>query len=55
MSENAKLFDIDLPDYNGTPYTFIMKNGELVDYLNGVVTKDSLEVFLKNNDIINQR
>ena len=52
-NENARLFAIDLPDYNGTPYTFIMRNGEVVDYLNGVVTKDSLEIFLKNNDIIN--
>lgn len=52
-SEYDELFSINFPDYGGTPYTFIMHNGEVIDYLDGVVTKDTLYEFLRRNDIIN--
>ena len=51
-SENDELFSLDFPNYNGTPYTFVMLNGEVIDYLNGTVTKDTLNDFLINNNLI---
>lgn len=53
QSEYDELFSINLKGYNGTPYTFVMLNGEVIDYLDGVATKDTLDQFLRNNSIIN--
>ena len=51
QSENDELFSLNFTNYNGTPYTFITLNGEVIDYLDGVVTKDTLDMFLQNNNI----
>lgn len=43
----------DLTDYEGTPYTFITKNGELVAYYSrGAMQEDALLEFLKENKVI---
>jgi len=45
----------DLPDYGGTPYTFITYNGELVDYYSmGEMSKEALEEFLTKNNVIGE-
>ena len=42
----------DLEDYSGTPYTFITKNGEVLDHLSGERDYDTLVEFLENNNVI---
>ena len=43
----------ELPDYGGTPYTFITYKGELVDYYSmGEMSKEALEGFLTKNNVI---
>lgn len=42
----------ELPNYEGTPYTFITKNGEFVDYISGQRDEKGLTKFLKDNSVI---
>lgn len=45
--------EYDLTDYEGTPYTFITKNGELVAYYSrGAMQEATLLEFLKENKVI---
>lgn len=37
----------------GYPHTFILKDGNAIDYLEGSVSEDELEDFLRENNIIN--
>ena len=49
---NALTGTYDLEDYSGTPYTFITKNGEVLDHLSGERDYDTLIEFLENNNVI---
>ncbi len=49
---NALMNTYNLDGYQGTPYTFITKNGEFVDYTSGGKDKDTLIEFLKKNGVI---
>ncbi len=49
---NALTGTYDLEDYSGTPYTFITKNGEVLDHLSGERDYDTLVEFLENNNVI---
>lgn len=42
----------DLDEYSGTPYTFITKNGEVLDHLSGERDYDTLIEFLEENNVI---
>lgn len=42
----------ELTGYKGTPYTFITKNGEMLDYISGYTTEDVVIEFLKENNVI---
>lgn len=42
----------ELTGYKGTPYTFITKNGEMIDYISGYTTEDVVIEFLKKNNVI---
>lgn len=42
----------ELTSYQGTPYTFITKNGEMIDYISGYTTEDVVIEFLKKNNVI---
>lgn len=42
----------DLDEYSGTPYTFITKNGEVLDHLSGERDYDTLIEFLEDNNVI---
>lgn len=49
---NALTGTYDLEDYSGTPYTFITKNGEVLDHLSGERDYDTLIKFLEDNNVI---
>ena len=49
---NALTGTYDLEDYSGTPYTFITKNGEVLDHLSGERDYDTLIEFLEENNVI---
>ena len=42
----------ELDEYQGTPYTFITKNGEVLGYLSGEREYDALIEFLQENKVI---
>ena len=42
----------ELTGYKGTPYTFITKNGQMIDYISGYTTEDAVIEFLKKNNVI---
>lgn len=42
----------ELDEYSGTPYTFITKNGEVLDHISGEREYDVLIDFLKENNVI---
>lgn len=44
----------ELDGYEGTPYTFITKNGEFVDKISGDRSYDDLIEFLENNQVISE-
>lgn len=44
----------ELDGYEGTPYTFITKNGEFVDNISGERSYDALIEFLENNNVISE-
>lgn len=42
----------ELEGYQGTPYTFITKNGEFIGYISGERDESALIEFLKENNVI---
>lgn len=42
----------ELDSYQGTPYTFVTKGGEVLDYISGETDYDSLIEFLQKNNVI---
>ena len=42
----------ELDEYQGTPYTFVTKNGEVINHLSGERDYDTLIEFLQDNNVI---
>lgn len=49
---NTLIETYELTNYKGTPYTFITKNDEFVDFISGGTDEESLVSFLKENNVI---
>ena len=49
---NTVLSTYNMEGYKGTPYTLITKNGSVVSYHSGEMSKTSLTTFLKDNGVI---
>ena len=47
-----ELFSYEYENYGGTPFTFIIKDGVIIDELSGFSTRENVEDFLRINSVI---
>lgn len=50
--EYDELFSYEYENYGGTPFTFIIRDGVVIDELSGFNTRENVEEFLRRNNVI---